>query len=74
MPYNRIEEFYRQTDDHQICLTHLFRELNYIHQVHQSSWAISLKNLFKKAIELHSSAHYDVISTTRTEPVIKESS
>jgi len=45
--------------DHQICLAHLFRDLNYIHQVHLSDWAISLKNLFKKAIRLHHSPHYD---------------
>jgi len=45
--------------DHQICLAHLFRDLNYIQQVHQSNWADSLKLLFKEAIALNNEIGYD---------------
>jgi transposase len=38
---------------HQICLAHLFRDLNYIDQVHASDWAHSLKSLLKQAIALN---------------------
>jgi transposase len=47
---------------HQICLAHLFRDLNYIEQVHQSSWARSLKSILKDAIILSKQAGYDGLS------------
>ena len=45
--------------DHQVCLVHLLRDLNYIHQVHQSNWAKSLTLLFKEAIALNKEVDYD---------------
>jgi transposase len=47
---------------HQICLAHLFRDLNYIEQVHQSTWAASLKTVLKDAIILSKQANYDGLS------------
>jgi hypothetical protein len=44
---------------HQICLAHLFRDLNYIEQVHQTTWASSLKTLLKDALILSKQANYD---------------
>lgn len=44
---------------HQICLAHLLRDLNYIHQVHQNEWALSLKSIISEAIELSNEAGYD---------------
>ncbi len=45
--------------DHQICLAHLFRDLKYIDQVHQSDWARSLTSILKQAIALNNKADYD---------------
>jgi transposase len=45
--------------DHQICLAHLFRDLNYVEQVHGSKWAQSLKAVLKGAIALNQQAGYD---------------
>ncbi|HEY4326472.1 MAG TPA: IS66 family transposase [Mucilaginibacter sp.] len=50
---------------HQICLAHLFRDLNYIVQVHASDWAESLKSLLKRAIALNNEAGYDGLSDNR---------
>jgi transposase len=47
---------------HQICLAHLFRDLNYIEQVHGSLWAGSLKTILKDAIILSKQANYDALS------------
>jgi len=47
-PHFKCEAFH-----HQICLAHLFRDLNYIVQVHASDWAGSLKSLIKEAITLN---------------------
>jgi transposase len=41
---------------HQICLVHLFRDLNYIIEVQASDWAQSLKSLLKQAIALNNKA------------------
>jgi transposase len=49
---------------HQVCLAHLFRDLNYIQQVHQSKWAESLKSLFKQAITLSKEKSYDCLSAS----------
>lgn len=44
---------------HQICLAHLFRDLNYIAQVHESEWAGFFKSLLKRAIVLNNEAAYN---------------
>lgn len=48
--------------DHQICLAHLFRDLKYIDQVHQSDWAQSLTSILKQAIALNNEVGYDGLS------------
>jgi transposase len=45
--------------DHQICLAHLFRDLKYIDQVHQSDWAQALTSILKQAITLNNQIDYD---------------
>lgn len=45
--------------DHQICLAHLFRDLKYIDQVHQSDWAQALTSILKQAIVLNNEPDYD---------------
>lgn len=37
---------------HQLCLAHLLRELNYFVELYGNSWALDMKNLFKRAIML----------------------
>lgn len=37
---------------HQLCIAHLFRELEYLIQVEKNEWSIKLKQLFKTALEL----------------------
>jgi len=37
--------------DHQICIAHLLRDLNFIVQLEKSQWAVQLKTLLCKAIE-----------------------
>ena len=44
--------------DHQICIAHLQRELNYIEQLHKSQWAIQLKELLWRAIEFKKQINY----------------
>ncbi|OIQ76652.1 transposase IS66 family protein [mine drainage metagenome] len=44
---------------HQICLAHLFRDLKYIDQVHQSDWAQALTSILKQAIALNNELGYD---------------
>jgi transposase len=53
-PHFRCEAYH-----HQICLAHLFRDLNYIAQVHQSDWAGSFKSVLKRAIILNNEATPD---------------
>lgn len=50
--------------DRQICLAHLFRDLNYIQEVHQSNWAQSLKKVLKDALALNNEADYDGLSAS----------
>jgi transposase len=45
--------------DNQICIAHLFREFNYIQQVHQSDGATAFKDLLKNAIELSEKMDHD---------------
>lgn len=48
-----------EVDHHQVCLAHLFRDLNYITQVHGSNWAQSLKSVLKEAIALNNQPDYN---------------
>jgi len=47
---------------HQICLAHLFRDLNYVEQVHGGIWAGPLKTVLKDAIMLSRQTGYDGLS------------
>lgn len=47
--------------DHQICLAHLFRDLKYIEQVHESEWAQTLTSILKEAIALNNDPRYDAL-------------
>ena len=47
--------FHCKSKGHQVCTSHLLRELNYLEELYKSSWAIRVKNLLKKAIELKKS-------------------
>lgn len=38
--------------NHQICLVHLLRDLNYVEEFHGSQWAIDLKAIIKDAIDI----------------------
>ncbi|MET3981846.1 hypothetical protein ABIB62_004462 [Mucilaginibacter sp. UYP25] len=58
---------------HQICLVHLFRDLNYIEQVHGSSWAGPLKTVLKDAIILSKQADYDGLSDSPERNVLEQS-
>jgi transposase len=39
--------------DHQICLAHLLRDLNFIAELYESQWAAEFKTIIKNAIELN---------------------
>jgi transposase len=58
---------------HQICLAHLFRDLNYVEQVHGSIWAGSLKTLLKDAIILSKQAGYDGLSDNPARSQLEQS-
>lgn len=49
---------------HQVCLAHLFRDLNYITQVHGSNWAQALKSVLKEAIALNNQPDYDGLAAS----------
>ncbi len=51
-----------EAGQHQICLAHLFRDLNYIAQIHQDDWSLSLKSLLKRAVDLNNETGYDGLS------------
>ena len=38
--------------EHQICMVHLLRDLNFIEELHNSQWATDLKVIIKDALEL----------------------
>jgi len=65
--------FQRDAYTHQICLAHLFRDLNYMQQVHQSNWAESLKSLFKEAITLNKEVDYDGLSASLARDKLEQS-
>ena len=50
--------------NHQVCLAHLFRDLNYIQEVHQSNWAQSLKTVFQEAMVLNNRSDHDGLSAS----------
>ena len=58
---------------HQICLAHLFRDLNYVVQVHASDWAESLKSILKRATALNNEAGYDGLSGNRARSELESS-
>jgi transposase len=62
-----------EASHHQICLAHLFRDLNYIVGVHASDWAESLKSLLKRAIVLNNEAGYDGLSDNRARSELEHS-
>lgn len=45
--------------DHQICLAHLLRDLNFIEELHKSQWAGEFKCVIKEAIGLNNSRSAD---------------
>ena len=53
-----------EADHHQVCLAHLFRDLNYITQVHGSNWAQSLKLVLKEAIALNNQPDYNGLAVS----------
>lgn len=62
--------FHCQAKGHQLCTSHLLRELNYLEELYKSKWAIGLKILIKQAIELKKSfalQDYDKPNKTRQE-------
>ena len=44
--------FHCKAEGHQICTSHLLRDLNYLEELYKSSWANEMKILLKQAIEL----------------------
>ncbi len=47
--------FHCKAKGHQVCVSHLLRELNYLEELYKSKWAICFKSLLKQAIELKKS-------------------
>jgi transposase len=45
--------------DHQICLAHLLRDLNFIAELHESQWARDFKTIIKEAIALNNNRRTD---------------
>jgi transposase len=62
-----------EANHHQICLAHLFRDLNYIAQVHTSDWAESLKSVLKRAIALNNETGYDGLSDNKARGELEHS-
>jgi len=44
--------FHCQAKGHQLCLSHLLRDINYIEELHENDWAGNMKKILKQAIEL----------------------
>ena len=44
--------FHCKSKDHQLCVVHLLRDLNYIIELYDCDWAKKMKKLLKKAIDL----------------------
>lgn len=62
-----------EAQQHQICLAHLFRDLNYIAQVHQDDWSQSLKALLKRAVDLYNETGYDGLSPSLVRNELEQS-
>ncbi len=45
--------FHCKSKEHQLCVVHLLRDLNYIIELYDCNWAKKMKNLFKKSIALN---------------------
>ena len=58
---------------HQVCLAHLFRDLEYIEQVHQSTWAGSLKTVLKDAMILSKQADYNGLCGSKARNGLEQS-
>jgi transposase len=67
-PHFRCEAYH-----HQICLAHLFRDLNYIAQVQAGDWAQSFKLLLKRAVALNNEAGYDGLSDSMARSELEHS-
>ena len=44
--------FHCQAKGHQLCISHLLRDLNYLEELYKNEWASNMKTIFKQAIEL----------------------
>jgi transposase len=52
--------FQTTAENHQICIAHLLRELNYFIEVHKDPWAINLRQLLIDSLEIkHKMNHED---------------
>ena len=45
--------FHCKSKEHQLCVVHLLRDLNYIIELYDCNWAKKMKNLLKKSIDLN---------------------
>ena len=62
-----------QAYGHQICLAHLFRDLNCIEQVHQSAWAGTLTLTLKQAIALNNDHGYNALMSSPARNKLEQS-
>lgn len=44
--------FHCQAKGHQLCVSHLLRDLNYLEELYKNEWASNMKTILKQAIEL----------------------
>jgi transposase len=44
--------FHCQAKGHQLCISHLLRDLNYLEELYENEWASNMKNILKQALEL----------------------
>lgn len=65
--------FRTEAKDHQVCIAHLFRDFNYIQQVHQSDWATAFKDLLKNAIELSKKIDYNPFMQSQARDQLEKS-
>ena len=59
---------------HQICTSHLLRELNFLEELYQSRWAINFKKIIQRALHLKkkmTSEDYKISKIVRTNIVFK---
>lgn len=51
--------FNANAQNHQICLAHLLREINYLNQLYQNNWSVDFQKLLQDAITLKKSMNHD---------------